>query len=95
MKGKIIKILENSYGQEYGFIRSLDRETEEGEDYYFDNRYLSEGTMSDFYKEDVVDFTPSTNPYKPEQQVAQDVSLAVGEIVQQATGFFGDTEHIC
>ena len=80
MKGKIVKILENDYGQEYGFIRRIDKEES---DYYFDNRYLLEGAMSDFYIDDIVDFEPSINPYKSEQKVAKAVALDMGAIEQQ------------
>ena len=80
MKGKIIKILENDYGLEYGFISRIDKEDV---DYYFDNRYLSDGSMSDFYVDDIVDFEPSTNPNKPGQKVAKEVTLDMGSIEQQ------------
>lgn len=73
MKGIITAILSNGNGQEYGFIGS------EGEDYYFDNRYLAEGSMSDFYVDDIIDFQSGTNSYNPNQKVAKDVKLDLGD----------------
>ena len=72
MKGKIIKIRENYRGQEYGFIMSLSSDESE---YYFDNRYLKDGTMADFYQDDIVIFDPYTNPYKKNQKIAINVVL--------------------
>ena len=77
MRGIIVRILENDYSQEYGFINA------EGSDYYFDNRYLVNGTMSDFYVDDYVVFSPGTNPYNHSQKVAQDVVLDIGSEQEQ------------
>ena len=77
MKGVIIRIIENEYGQEYGFISA------NGVDYYFDNRYLSEGTMADFYIDDNVDFDVGVNPYRPSQKIAKNVRLDLGKLKQQ------------
>ncbi|MCM1219851.1 MAG: ATP-binding protein [Lachnospiraceae bacterium] len=77
MKGTIIRIIENDYGQEYGFISAS------GEDYYFDNRYLSDGTMSDFYEDDDVDFEPGVNPHDKSQKVAKNVKLNLGKLKEQ------------
>lgn len=77
MKGTIIKIIENEYGQEYGFISAF------GDNYYFDNRYLLDGTMSDFYVDDDVDFEPGVNPHNKSQIVAKNVRLNLGKLKGQ------------
>lgn len=79
MKGRIIKIRENDFGQEYGFIRTIENEKDNG-DYYFDNRYLSDGAMADFFEDDIVIFDPSTN-WK-DQRIAINVTLDMGAIEQ-------------
>lgn len=73
MKGTIIKIIENDFGQEYGFIQS------DGTDYYFDNRYLTNGSMSDFYVDDDVDFQPGTNHYNASQNIAKKSYVGFGQ----------------
>lgn len=78
LKGIIKRILENDFGQEFGFIEA------EGTDYYFDNRYLTEGTMADLYEYDTVEFIPSTNQHKPSQLVANSVKLVSNKIVNLA-----------
>lgn len=80
MNGQIVRIIENADGFEYGFIRDLNADKT---DYYFDNRYLSEGSMADFYVDDYVKFEPSVNPYKPKQKVAKNVTLDIGTIEQK------------
>ena len=80
MKGRIVRKVESDDGREYGFIRRLDKKEEK--DRYFDNRYLQNGSMSDFFEDDIVVFDPSTNPYNPEQPIAKNVVLDLGGIEQ-------------
>ena len=75
MKGTIVKIKENDYGLEFGFIRA-----EDGEDYYFDNRYIATGSMSDFFVDDTVQFTPDVHPYDSSNLIAKNVMLNLGQV---------------
>ncbi len=74
MKGTIIRIIENDYGMEFGFI------SDGRSDYYFDNRYLLSGSMSDFYVDDTVEFIPDVNPTDNTKKIAKNVVLTLGEI---------------
>lgn len=69
MQGRIFRIVENQNGWKFGFI------TSEGQDYYFDNRGLLEGTMEDFFEDDVVSFEPTVNPKDNTQLMAKKVNL--------------------
>ena len=69
MKGIIVKIKENEYGQEFGFILANNIS------YYFDSRNLTEGTMADLYVDDPVEFEPQTHPLDPAKKKATNVRL--------------------
>lgn len=58
VKGIIERIGWNDSGYEYGIIKIPERTT-----YYFDGRNLDEGTMSNLYEDDEVEFTPAKNPW--------------------------------
>ena len=72
VKGKITRIIENEYGNKYGFIVA-------DKDYYFDDRYISTGSMSDLYEDDTVEFMPYENPHTG-KAVAKNVHIDLGEI---------------
>lgn len=69
MKGIIVKIKENEYGQEFGFILANNIS------YYFDSRNLTEGTMADLYVDDPVEFEPQAHPLDPTKKKATNVRL--------------------
>ena len=74
MKGVIVAIKENEYGQEFGFIRANDTS------YYFDSRNLTEGMMADFYVGDPVEFEPQVHSYDPTKKKATNVRLDLSSV---------------
>lgn len=79
MKGKIKRIIPTAFGNnEFGFIVG-----EDGNDYYFDNRSISNGlTTQDFDKGDTVEFDIIIQPNR-DQNMATKMSLA--EVVAEPT----------
>lgn len=69
MKGIIVAIKENEYGQEFGFILANNIS------YYFDSRNLAEGTMADLYVDDPVEFDAQVHPFAPEKKKATNIKL--------------------
>lgn len=55
LNGYITRISENPSGYEFGIIAIYNSNNET---YYFDDRYLEEGTMADFNEDDEVSFVP-------------------------------------
>lgn len=69
MKGKISYIGINNRDMEFGFIESGD------ESFYFDDRFLEDGVMEDYYEGDVVQFTPGTPTTDGRNRIAYKITL--------------------
>ena len=88
MKGIIVKIKENEYGQEFGFILANNIS------YYFDSRNLTEGTMADLYVDDPVEFEPQTHPLDPAKKKATNVRLDSERMNVSLSSNFQQTDDV-
>lgn len=87
MKGIIVKIKENEYGQEFGFILANDVR------YYFDSRNLAEGKMPDFNIDDPVEFEPQAHPLDPTKKKATNVRLDSDSLI--SSNLHRENDIIC